>query len=200
MMMKHKKSMNPFETVGPQRSGFYFLQGYFAHQAFCKWVKDHSIVDVLEYGCGYFEYYSHFFNSLGIKYTGLDISEEIIAYRMKLHPYQFWVCEDFVKYSFYNCIKRSDPPLLQSYDLVFSHMVVAGVLGEERNLRLLKATVEASRKYGYIVIWDMNNVYLDVFKNYLTELGCFNIVIEIVATNINNPVDPTKETILRWEQ
>ncbi len=182
--------VNPFKEPGARRFGYYFLQGYNAHTIFCEWVKERwaEISTVLEVGCGSFEYYSYFFGSLRMEYTGLDISQDIIDFRKKINPEQKFVCADFWKYK---------PPM--KYNLVYHHMVLSGLLSTERNLLLLKATIAASNAYGFGVFWNTQGIVAKEFESFLINEGCKNVSVFEQPTGLHKE-QPQHQLIVCWEK
>ena len=181
---------NPFKQPGVRRFGYYFLQGYNSHSYFCKWVKNHrsNISSALEIGCGYFEYYSYFFQSLGIEYSWLDLMPEVIEFRKSINPEQTFICKDFLNY-----------PSYKKYDLVFSHMLFTGILEEETCLRMLELKVGISNRYGFVVIWSAQEIILDNYFLCLSRLDCKNINIFKEPTNLSDG-EPQEQTIISWEK
>jgi len=182
-------SANPFSEIGPRRFGYYFLQGYNAHTVFCKWVEERreNISTVLEVGCGCFEYYSYFFQSFGMTYTGLDHDQSIVDFRKNINPEQGFICADFFRHP---CLR---------YDLVFHHMVLSGLIGMKKNLQLLERTVKASYRYGFGVFWNTENVNEQKLVSHLSNLGCKDINCFWKPTGLPYK-QPQYQLILNWEK
>ena len=176
--------INPFKEFGPRRYGFCFLMGYDAHIIFCKWIKKHrdKISNVLEVGCGSFDYYSHFFGNMKIGYTGLDINQKVIDYRKSIDSEHRFICADFTNY------KSSF-----QYDLVFNHMPPP--LSKD----FLNSFVEVPKKYGYLTVWNVESISVRFIISQLKSLGCKNVLVSSVPTNLPEDV-PQEEFVITWEQ
>lgn len=179
---------NPFKELGPRRFGFYHLLGQKAHEHFMNWVTERQgcIRTVLEVGCGYFDYYTHFFRGKGTQYTGWDIDQDIIDYRKVINPEHKFITGNFRDYNYPT-----------KYDLVFHHMVLSGLIGMEANVAILKATVRASKKFGYGVFWNTDNINLPDLILTLKHEGCNNINIFMEPTLLHKKF-PQKQLIIHW--
>lgn len=181
---------NPFKNLGPQRFGFYHLLGQKAHEDFFKFIAKHQkdIKTVLEVGCGYFDYYAHYFLGKGITYTGWDIEQDIIDYRNSIDPDHKFILGDFKDYN-----------QVEKYDLVFHHMVLSGLIGAEANIKILKATIKASKRFGYGVFWNTMNVDIKDLHYTLVGSGCKNIDIFYIDTGLHKE-SPQRQLIIHWEK
>ena len=150
--------------------------------------RKENIQTVLEVGCGFFEYYSHFFRSLGMQYTGLDINRDIIDFRKSINPEQEFIYANIFDYS-----------TPRRYDLVCHHMVLSGLIGMEKNLYLLKRTVKLSNKYGFGVFWNTSNVDEELLKSCLINEGLKNVCVFWEPTGLHTE-QPQRQLILHWEK
>ena len=182
--------INPFIEQDIRRWGYFFLLGHKSHVLFCNWVKHHKedINSVLEVGCGYFDYYSWFFQALDMSYTGLDINEKIIDSRKEMNPEQDFVCEDFLTHA-----------STKKYDLVFHHMVLSGTLSVEDNFKVISATINSSNKYGFGSFWNVDNIVVEDLKSFLLEEVGTKASVFTVPTKLSEE-QVQHQLIMLWQK
>ena len=135
-----------------------------SHEALTKWVteKRRGLNSVLEVGSGTGVFYPEFFQSLGVAYTGLDLSSRVIQQA----DARF---EDVSRVNFF-CQDVCDFDTGQQFDLVFSQ----GTFDNHWDIsRSILACINASRKFVYIVFYRQETASSHHAYEWREAEGCF---------------------------
>jgi SAM-dependent methyltransferase len=118
------------------------------HQDFQDFISDKQINSVLEIGCGV-GIYSDLFKEL--RYTGIDLHENLIAYLKSKNDYHKFHCGDFLEAEFDT-----------KYDLVFCHNTLEHVEDPDG---FFKKMLELSNQYVYVAC----HTGLNMKKDHIIE-------------------------------
>lgn len=127
--------------------GFYLkihLERMRQHTRFCRWFKKTFLPSehlplVCEIGCGYGVFYPEWFESMGMIYTGVDLSQKAIEYCQANHPGEFY-CADVTLWN----------PRQPLFDLVFSQGTIDNTPEMDRFLR---THARLSRQWIYVTAY-----------------------------------------------
>lgn len=195
--MGQKRLINPYERFTDQWYGWIHVFLDRSHKAFVDWIipKWNEIDSVLEIGCGNYGYYHLLFRNK--EYTGVDIEQEVIEDCKKLPVYPNSKSHKFISANFDKC--KCD-----KHDLVLCH----NSLDHTEDIPgFLKSMVESANKYIYITLYrgyfpDLkahkqlkgkliyyNDLSVPLLKKQLTDMGCKEVIVKPLKTDLVEPDD-----------
>jgi SAM-dependent methyltransferase len=142
---------NPFDYLSEEEESYWIIK-----QAFTKKIDVNSDSLILEIGCG-LGYLTYSLNESGFKATGIDISEEAIAYAISKYGENF-ECTDVEEFSL-------------KYPNKFDIIIMTEVLEHVQDVKkFLIDSKKLLKNSGKIILSTPNKSIFKGYSNWLTEL------------------------------
>ncbi len=140
----------------------------------------HRPASVLDIGCGlgfYLDYLKHTQRLKDLEYTGIDISEKMIASARARQPEARWICRDII----------ADPLKKESYDCAIMNGVLTvreGVSRENMFRFMREITTSAFNSVKVGLAFNVMSTLVDWEKDRLLHVG-FDEVAQFVSTELS---------------